>query len=84
MKAYFLQLSSRLTRKLLDVGSQIMAESILLPALVGLLPVVVLIYSLSMILTRSKMRYRLLFWSLIMSGIPPVHVSVYNLAVRLL
>ena len=75
----FLVCASRLIRKLLDVGSQIMAASILLLASAVLLLVVAPIYLLSMILIQNKMLSHLLFWSLIMSGILLVLVSVFNL-----
>ena len=52
----FLVFIWRLILKLLDVGSQIMAVSILLLVSVVQLPVVVLIFLSLMILTRSRMR----------------------------
>ena len=78
----FLECIWRLIQKLLDVGSQIMAASILLLVLVVLLPVVVLTFLLLMILIPSKTLFRLLFWTAITSGILLALVSVYNLVAQ--
>ena len=78
----FLECIWRLIQKLLDVGSRIMAVSILLLVLVALLLVVVPIYLLSMILTQNKMLSRLLFWTVIMSGILLALASVFSLVAQ--
>jgi hypothetical protein len=59
-----------------------MAVSILLPVLAVLLLVGVLISSLLMTLTPSRTRFRLLYLTVITSGILLVLVSVFSLAAR--
>ena len=70
------------TLKPLEGGSQIMAVSILLPVLAVLLLVGVLISSLLMTLTPSRTRFRLLYWTVITSGILLALVSVFSLVAR--
>ena len=83
MLKYFLASVWRLILKLLVVGSRIMAVSILLLVSVVQLPVVVLIFLSLMILTPSKTRSHLQFWSLITSGTLLALVSVFSLAALL-
>jgi hypothetical protein len=59
-----------------------MAVSILLPVLAVLLLVGVLISSLLMTLTPSRTRFRLLYWTVITSGILLALVSVFSLVAR--
>jgi len=80
MEKFFLMLDWRRILKLLAAGSLIMVASILLLVLVVQLPVVVLIFLLLMILILSRMRYPLMYLTLIMSGILLVLVSVFSLA----
>ena len=82
MPKYFLASIWRLIQKLQDVGSLIMVVSILLLASVVLSLAVALTYLSLMILTPSKTRSRLQFWSLIMSGTLLALVSVFSLAAR--